>query len=148
MKKRFIDTDSLIEKKLKISPEILILTGKEKLLRKEEKKIFEYICKVKKSVVAMAAGMLPSLKWLKKIEKNGVCVFLDRDFSQIENELKKGDRGRPLLRGKTFRQRMIKARKLYYKRVKYYSMAKIRIKFKKINARNIAMKIKRAVNEI
>ncbi len=147
-KRKFIDTDKLIKKRLQISPEKLIISGREKLLRKEEKKIFEEICGLKNYVIAMGAGMLPSAKWLKKAQKNGICVFLDRDFSQIETQIKKNDGGRPLLRGKTFKQRRLKAEKLYSKRVKYYSRAKIRIRFKRFHALAVAVKIKRALNEI
>jgi len=147
-RRRFIDSDSFIEKKLKTSPKELILSGKEEILRKQESKLLKKLLKEKNLVVAWGAGVFPPEKKTRASVKGGLWVFLKREFSQIEKELKSKDGGRPLLSAKTYRERKKKARKLYLKRLKYYSKAALTLKFKKAKPKALALKLKKAINEL
>ncbi|NLI09618.1 MAG: hypothetical protein GX447_02530 [Elusimicrobia bacterium] len=144
--KRFIDTDTLVRKKTGFSPANLIKENKEKLLRKTEKKILKELSDKKGLIVSLGGGISP--KDLPAQKYGGICVFLNRSFKEIEKELLLSDNSRPLLSGKTFKERKNKAKKLYLKRIKYYLKADLKINFKNLKPYGLAVKIKKALNEI
>lgn len=143
LKRRFIDTDLEIARTKK-NPWMMISHMGEKKFREEEKKLLDKIAKRKKLVVAFGGGILPN----RKILDSGICIFLNRKFSNILYELSKSSHNRPLLESKQAQERKARAIKLFKKRLKYYKKSHIEIRFSDIEKENITNQIKERLDEI
>ena len=127
----FLDTDLLIEKKVKKNIKDFIIENGEIAFRIWENKIVrEIIGNTEKSVVATGGGLACSQENIELLKKSGILIFIDAPEELIFKRLK-GDSTRPLIANlndaelKTFISTKLKERK------EFYDQATIKIEGKK-----------------
>lgn len=118
----FLDTDLLIEKKVKQTIKELILKTDEISFRVLESKVLKGITKnYQKTIIATGGGLPCSDKNLRLLKKNGILVFIDTPEKLIFNRLKDNN-SRPLVANlnnselKSFIALKLAERRLYYEK--------------------------------
>ncbi|MDO8427907.1 MAG: type I 3-dehydroquinate dehydratase [Candidatus Diapherotrites archaeon] len=119
IKKRFIDTDELIQKTAgKTISEIFAEQG-EKKFRKLESKTISQVSKLDNQVIATGGGSVLNPENLKVLNRNGVILFLNTSndviLKRIENQ-----KNRPLM---SVQNQKKQVQKLMKKRMPFYTQA-------------------------
>lgn len=117
LKKRFVDTDDLIEQSTDASIyEVINRRGIEEF-RKIESNLIAKCSNLKNAVIATGGGAIENVENMRKLRKNGLIVFLDRDIEkEMEFVFKEDNKKRPLaVDRETFKQ-------LYEERIEKYRM--------------------------
>ena len=134
---KFIDTDTIIEKKhsMKIA-EIFEKKG-EKFFRAEEEKEVLKSLKRENCIIALGGGAFLNDKIRDDILKSAISIWLDTDIKTLQKRVKWNEK-RPLLK-KNNSYKMIK--KIYLERKKIYKLANYKIKCDKMNKSDLIKKI-------
>lgn len=85
LRKRFIDTDDLVEQSADASISDVIKYRGLKDFRRMEANVILRCSKVKNAVIATGGGSIENIDNIRRLRKNGIIVFLNRD---IEKEIK------------------------------------------------------------
>jgi shikimate kinase len=119
LKKRFIETDSLIERKAgKSIPEIFSEDG-EAAFRRLETAIAQEVAGEENAVIACGGGIVLNKINMERLRQNAVIVYLEVDPDIILQRLMNSEDSRPLLNTPDRKQRIIdllKQRKPLYER--------------------------------
>ena len=107
--RKFIDTDTEIEKKTGMTiPEIFGKFGEERFRREEEEIILKF-AREKGAVIACGGGVIKSERNIKNLKMNSVCVFIKRNADLLALS------GRPLSKD------LETVKKLYAERLPLYN---------------------------
>ena len=134
---KFIDTDSVIEKKcsMKIS-EIFEKKGEAFFRQKEEKEAIESINTIE-SVIALGGGAFINKSIRNEVLKNSLYFWLDLNLKTINKRIK-WTKKRPLINEKNS---ILKINKLYSERKNIYKLAKYKINCNNLSKEKIVKKI-------
>ena len=132
-----LDSDLLIEKKLKKSISQIFLDHGEKYFRSIEEEIIISMLNNKKCVISLGGGSILSKNIRKSLKTNSLTIFLDVNIKVLYERLKK-TRKRPLLDNENI---IDKLNQLYKDRIKYYNKANLKIN-NSSNTSDIVKKIK------
>ena len=134
---KFIDTDSVIEKKcsMKIS-EIFEKKGEAFFRQKEEKEAIESINTIE-SVIALGGGAFINKSIRNEVLKNSLSFWLDLNLKTINKRIK-WTKKRPLINEKNS---ILKINKLYSERKNIYKLAKYKINCNNLSKEKIVKKI-------
>ena len=134
---KFIDTDSVIEKKcaMKIS-EIFEKKGEAFFRQKEEKEAIESINTIE-SVIALGGGAFINKSIRNEVLKNSLSFWLDLNLKTINKRIK-WTKKRPLINE---RNSILKINKLYSERKNIYKLAKYKINCNNLSKEKIVKKI-------
>ncbi|NOY89484.1 MAG: shikimate kinase [FCB group bacterium] len=132
LKVKFYDTDSIIEKKLKMKTDNIFSEYGEKHFRRLEERTISDIINFKKhqKVVSLGGGAFQSRKVRNLVKKSGVVIYLSCSQKVLYQRMK-NKTDRPLLRlthksGKTALQKLKdRINQLMQKRIKNYRQANI-----------------------
>ncbi len=120
---RFIDTDSLIEKKLgKSIPQIFEIYG-ERSFREYEREVILELENLENVVIATGGGAILDNRNFKSLRKNSLMVYLHATEDEIVKRCGKYSRSRPLISENTDE----KIRKILKERESVYSKVPVRI---------------------
>ena len=97
LKKRFVDTDDLLEQSADASiAQIINARGIEEF-RKMESNLIDRCSSLKNAVIATGGGAIENIDNIRKLRKNGLIVFLNRDLDKaIKSVFVEGNKKRPL----------------------------------------------------
>ena len=134
---KFIDTDTIIEKKhsMKIA-EIFEKKG-EKFFRAEEEKEVLKSLKKNKCVIALGGGAFMNKKVRETILKNSVSIWMDVSLKTLNKRIK-WNKKRPLLKDENTEE---KIKELYAERKNIYKLAKYKINCNDMEKKEIVEKI-------
>ena len=135
---KFIDTDSIIERKysMKIS-EIFKEKGEEFFRQQEEKEVIESL-KKSNCVIALGGGAFMNKNVREEILKNSISIWLDINLKTLNKRLNWSNNQRPLLEGRNSQK---KINKLYSERKNIYKLAEHKIICNNLSKENIIKKI-------
>ena len=137
LKYKYIDLDSLIEKLAKKSINQIFNDEGEDNFRGLETNCLKEAIKIPSLVISTGGGIVTkSENW--GILRQGIIIWIDLDKDIALERLKKEIHKRPLLQGKNLGDLYISILK---SRENLYSQADLRIKIKKENVEEVAMKI-------
>lgn len=85
LKKRFVDTDNLIEQSADASVADVIKVKGVKEFRRLESNLITRCASLKNAVIATGGGAIENIDNIRRLRKNGLIVFLNRD---IDKEIK------------------------------------------------------------
>ena len=134
---QFIDIDSIIEKKLKLTIKKIFENKGEAFFREFEEKVTLEEVQKKNSVVSLGGGAFINAKIRNYVILNTKSFWLHLDISLLEQRLINSKR-RPLLVSKNIR---LDLDKIYKKRVAAYSLAKHKIDCNNLTTSLITKKI-------
>ena len=134
---KFIDVDSLIEKKnlMRVS-EIFSAKG-EDFFRLEEEKIALDSLNKKNCIISLGGGAFENTKIRDNVLSLAISIWLDVSVDIINKRLKKSTK-RPMLKNKNVKERL---QELYDKRKDAYNLANNRINCDKLSINEISKKI-------
>ena len=137
IKYRFVDIDSLIEKKEKKTVKEIFEKRGEKYFRKIEERESLKFLKKDRLILALGGGAFINTKIRKEVLSNTISFWLDID---IDNLLKRKIivKKRPLLSNKNLEKTLIE---IYNKRKVVYELANFKIDCNKLNKEQIIRKI-------
>ena len=117
LKKRFVDTDDLLEQSADASIAQIINARGIDEFRKMETNLIDRCSSLKNAVIATGGGAIENIDNIRKLRKNGLIVFLNRDLDKvIKSVFEEGNKKRPLAVDEaTFRR-------LYEERYEKYRM--------------------------
>ena len=134
---QFIDIDSIIEKKLKLTIKKIFENKGEAFFREFEEKVTLEEVKKKNSVISLGGGAFMNTKIRNCVISNTKSFWLHLDMNLLEQRLINSKR-RPLLVNKNIR---LDLDKIYKKRITAYSLAKHKIDCNNLTANLITKKI-------
>jgi shikimate kinase len=137
----FYDTDIEIEKSEKKRVSEIICSKGLGYFRKKEKQILRNLAILKSSVVSLGGGITLSRNNGFSLTRNGICVYLDCGIECLKKRLSKNPDLRPLICTNNRQISEQKIKNLYFKRLKYYKNANVRIKTGRLTPGQIAEKI-------
>ena len=137
LKIKFIDIDSIIQKKNSLTIAEIFEKKGEKFFRKEEEKEVLKSLKKDNSIIALGGGAFINKTIRKNISKSAVSLWMDLDIDIINNRVKNNNK-RPLLKKENNKDKLIQ---LYNKRKKIYELADHKIKCDKLSKIEIAKKV-------
>lgn len=120
---KYIDTDSMIEKKLKNTIINIFKDKGEMYFREQEKKLLCSIESISSAVISTGGGMPIFFDNMKILKNIGITIFIDTPIDTIINRAK-GNQERPLISKNESSQ----LQELYDKRIGVYKEADIHIK--------------------
>ena len=135
----FVDTDSIIEKRLSLSVAEIFETKGEEFFRKIEVEEVIKLTEKKGFVIALGGGAFINDIIRKKVKKLCFSVWLQLDIDEIFNRTKNNQK-RPLLNISNSREKLDK---IYKERKEIYSMADYKIDCNKKNKNEIVEEIKK-----
>ena len=135
----FIDTDSVIEKKLSKSVAEIFRTEGEEFFRKLEMEESIKFAEKERVVIALGGGAFINREIREKLKKTCFSVWLQLDTNKIF-ERTKNNQKRPLLNMSNSRGELDK---IYKERKEIYSMADYKIDCNKKNKNEIVEEIKK-----
>ena len=143
LKYKYIDLDLLIEKLSKKSINQIFNEEGEDNFRELEASCLKETIKIPSLVISTGGGIVTkSENW--GILRQGITAWIDLDkdiaIERLQNEIK----NRPLLQGKNLNDLYMS---IFQSREKLYSQADLRIKVKRENIEEVAMKIINAIHE-
>ncbi len=144
IKFKFLDTDTLIEKKTgKSINQIFSESGEGHFRELEEKFISETLCQ-KNYVISLGGGVMSNIKLRKIIKKNSFNIYLYVDNNILFRRLQTSKK-RPLIKNTDIK---IKLEELYKKRERFYNKADLIINNDE-NIENTINKLKKSfkINE-
>ena len=117
LKKRFVDTDDLLEQSADATVAEIIDARGLKEFRRMEANLIDRCSNLKNAVIATGGGVIENIENVRKLRKNGLIVFLNRDLEdEINAVFKESNKKRPLAVDEaTFRE-------LYERRIAIYRM--------------------------
>ena len=139
LKKRYVDTDDLIEQSTDASIADVVKARGIREFRRIETELISRCANLKNAVIATGGGSIENIENIRKLRKNGIIVFLDRDIEkEIESVFRDDYKKRPLAKSEeAFRE-------LYKERIDTYRMsADIIIK----DCENIKLAAKQIIEE-
>ena len=134
---QFIDIDSIIEEKLKLTIKKIFENKGEAFFREFEEKVTLEEVKKKNSVISLGGGAFMNTKIRNCVISNTKSFWLHLDMNLLEQRLINSKR-RPLLVNKNIR---LDLDKIYKKRITAYSLAKHKIDCNNLTANLITKKI-------
>jgi len=134
---QFIDIDSIIEKKLKLTIKKIFENKGEAFFREFEEKITLEEVKKKNSVISLGGGAFMNTKIRNCVISNTKSFWLHLDMNLLEQRLINSKR-RPLLVNKNIK---LDLDKIYKKRITAYSLAKHKIDCNNLTTNLITKKI-------
>jgi len=137
LKIKFIDIDSIIQKKNSLTIVEIFEKKGEKFFRKEEEKEVLKSLKKDNSIIALGGGAFINKTIRKNISKSAVSLWMDLDIDIINNRVKNNNK-RPLLKKENNKDKLIQ---LYNKRKKIYELADHKIKCDKLSKAEMVKKI-------
>ena len=137
LKIKFIDIDSIIQKKNSLTIAEIFEKKGEKFFRKEEEKEVLKSLKKDNSIIALGGGAFINKTIRKNISKSAVSLWMDLDIDIINNRVKNNNK-RPLLKKENNKDKLIQ---LYNKRKKIYELADHKIKCDKLSKAEMVKKI-------
>ena len=137
LKIKFIDIDSIIQKKNSLTIAEIFEKKGEKFFRKEEEKEVLKSLKKDNSIIALGGGAFINKTIRKNISKSAVSLWMDLDIDIINNRVKNNNK-RPLLKNEDNKDKLIQ---LYNKRKKIYELADHKIKCDKLSKAEMVKKI-------
>ena len=97
LKKRFVDTDDLLEQSADASIAQIINARGIDEFRKMESNLIDRCSSLKNAVIATGGGAIENIDNIRKLRKNGLIVFLNRDLDKaIKSVFVEGNKKRPL----------------------------------------------------
>lgn len=117
-----LDTDSMIENKLKMKITDIFANFGEDYFRKEESLILIEALKYDNAIISTGGGIILSDVNIQNMKNNGIIISLIPDFSVIESRLAIARATRPLLMEETE-----KIKKRFYDRLPQYKKCDIEI---------------------
>lgn len=97
LKKRFVDTDDLLEQSADASIAQIINARGIDEFRKMESNLINRCSSLKNAVIATGGGAIENIDNIRKLRKNGLIVFLNRDLDKaIKSVFVEGNKKRPL----------------------------------------------------
>lgn len=117
LKKRFVDTDDLLEQSADATVAEIIDARGLKEFRRMEANLIDRCSNLKNAVIATGGGVIENIENVRKLRKNGLIVFLNRDLEdEINAVFRENNKKRPLAVDEaTFRE-------LYERRIAIYRM--------------------------
>lgn len=122
LKRRFADSDRLVEKKTGLKITELVTAAGLKAFRKLEAGAVRELAGEQGLVAALGGGIYPSGLRAKLLKSTGVTVYLHCPWPELEKRLKSARGPRPLLGG-PLKPALRRARKLYAERLPFYRLA-------------------------
>jgi len=116
---KFLDTDSIIEKKEGRRISTIFKDEGEAYFRDVESRVIRDVSRLKNVVISAGGGAILRRENIERLKKGGIIVCLGAKPMTILRRLK-GDRSRPLLKGKN---RLKNVRRLLMFRMPYYRAA-------------------------
>lgn len=115
IKAKFLDIDTEIEKKIKMSIKDYILTNGENSFRKIESKTTKLLSNKNGYIISTGGGIVLNYENIINLKRNGVLVYLDRPFNKLEIS-----DSRPLSSSKKKLKKMYRKRRRLYKKYADY----------------------------
>ena len=134
---KFIDVDSLIERRESMLIRDIFDNKGEKYFRKIEKKVSLKSIYTANNVIALGGGAFMDTSIRNLVLKNCTCFWLDIDLNILLKRLIKSNK-RPLLKKENLE---IDLKKIYNKRKLVYKLAHFKINCKKLSKTLISKKI-------
>jgi len=134
---KFIDIDSIIEKKNSMKVAEIFKVKGEKFFRIEEEKETLKSLKKSKCIIALGGGAFINKIIRDDVLKNAISIWLDVDLKTLDKRTK-WNKKRPLLNTEKYKEKIYK---LYAERKNIYKLAKHRINCGNLRKKNIAKKI-------
>jgi shikimate kinase len=134
---KFIDIDKLIEKKEKLTINLIFKNKNESYFRKIENEITLFELKKNSSVISLGGGAFLNSAIRKNAKKLSSSFWLDVPIEELSKRLK-NSKQRPLLFGKNIKETV---KKIYFERKKFYNEADYKIKCNSLKSEEIANKI-------
>ena len=143
LKYKYIDLDSLIEKLAKKSINQIFNDEGENYFRELEANCLKETIKIPSLVISTGGGIVTKPEnW--GILRQGIIAWIDLDKDIAIERLKNEIENRPLLQGKNLDDLYMS---IFQSRENLYSQADLRIKVKRENIEEVAMKIINAINK-
>ena len=121
---KFIDIDKLIEKKEKLTINLIFKNKNESYFREIENEITLFELKKNSSVISLGGGAFLNSAIRKNAKKLSSSFWLDVTIEELSKRLK-NSKQRPLLFGKNIKETV---KKIYFERKKFYNEADYKIK--------------------
>ena len=134
---KFVDTDTVVETKNKMTVREIFKKKGEEFFRMEEKKEILKILDNQNCIIALGGGAFMDADVRKNIIKKDISVWLDLDIKILADRTKKS-RTTPLLKNVNNEE---KIKEIYFKRKNIYKLAKHRISCNNLNKEDIVEKI-------
>jgi len=122
LKRRFADSDLIVEKKAGMKISKLVTTKGLKAFRDLETGAMREMAGKQGLVAALGGGIYPSRRWAKLLKTTGFTIYLHCLWAELEKRLKAARGPRPRLRG-NWEQARRRAKKLYSKRLPFYRLS-------------------------
>ena len=137
LKLKFVDTDSIIEEKNKMSISQIFKVKGENFFREDEERIVLNSLDKNNSVISIGGGAFINEKIREKILKQSISIWLELDIKTLSKRLIKNIK-RPLLNNENNEKKLIE---IYTKRKSIYNLANYKIVCDKLSKENITKKI-------
>ena len=137
LKLKFVDTDSIIEEKNKMSISQIFKVKGENFFREDEEKIVLNSLDKNNSVISIGGSAFINEKIREKILKQSISIWLELDIKTLSKRLIKNIK-RPLLNNENNEKKLIE---IYTKRKSIYNLANYKIVCDKLSKENITKKI-------
>ncbi len=84
LNKEFVDTDSLIEKEIKMVIKDFLRKDNEQEFRDIEEKVIKEIAKKQNQVISCGGGVIKRPENIERLKQNGIVIFIDRDITLLK----------------------------------------------------------------
>ncbi|MCX5785502.1 MAG: hypothetical protein NTX59_07420 [Elusimicrobia bacterium] len=145
LKRKFADSDRLVEKQAGIKIAELVDTKGLRAFRKLEAGAVRALAGKRGLAAALGGGIYPSRRWAGLLKSTGVTVYLHCAWPELEKRLKIARDLRPRLSGH-WEQARKRANKLYSKRLPFYRLADLEINAGRLTPAQTAALIARKLN--
>ena len=134
---KFIDIDTVIEKKNLMTISEIFKKKGEKFFRMEEEKQILKLLKKDSNIIALGGGAFMNKMLRDNILKNAVSIWLDVPIEILNSRIKQNYK-RPLLKKENNYEKL---KELYNERKKIYELADHKIECNKLSKKDIVKKI-------
>lgn len=135
LKKKFINTDALVEKIAGMSIKKFVKLHGWERFRELEKRTVKNVSKMDNCIIDTGGGIVIDKENVNELKKNGIFILLETDKSKIIGRLeKKGSKKRPSLTGKAIVEEveeLLKQRNKKYKKAADFTINTSKIENKK-----------------
>lgn len=118
LKRKIIDTDTLIEKKQKIKIKKIFQLYGEEYFRSLESDVVKFVANQKNKIISTGGGIIKNPQNIKNLKKNGIIVYLKNKFKTSLKRLKY-KKDRPLFNVVDIKR----TKQLFNRRLKLYKKA-------------------------
>lgn len=137
----FIDTDKVFETKYKLRINDFFAKYGEVLFRKLEYEVLQTTFNMENCVISTGGGLSCHSDAIKKINENGISVFLEMDENAIYSRLSSSKQKRPLLESLTEDELRETISSRLNQRIPYYKQANIIVSGLSIDIHTLINKI-------